>query len=105
MVTDSSDDRIQEVYIEAGGPGNSNNETPCKSEVGMHDDITSTQRPRPLRSRGWYNPGEPNDLKTMSSHVQGQDKIKSQIQERVFLFCPLKTWRPSKTRENHSPTC
>lgn len=34
MVTESSDDRIQEVYIEAGGPGNSNNETHSKSEVG-----------------------------------------------------------------------
>lgn len=27
-------DRIQEVYIEAGGPGNSNNETHSESEVG-----------------------------------------------------------------------
>lgn len=90
MVTDSSDDRIQEVYIEAGGPGNGNNETPSKSEVGVHDGITSTQRPRPLQSRGWCNPEEPIDLKTTSSHVQGQDKMKSQIQERVFLFCPLK---------------
>lgn len=34
MVTDKGDARVQDVYIEAGGPGNSNDVTHSKSEVG-----------------------------------------------------------------------